>query len=74
MEHADDGSFTGVSGLVNKVIDSTWDSLTAHSIDGTLSLSKEVHGHGPWAWALAVGGHSGRIPAGPWPCQRSSEP
>ncbi|MCG8621416.1 MAG: hypothetical protein MJE68_05350 [Proteobacteria bacterium] len=46
MEHADDGigSLAGVNGLVNQVIDLTWDSLTAHSIDGTLSWGKEVHG------------------------------
>ena len=46
MEHADDGigSLPGVSGLVNQVINLTWDSLTAHSIDGTLSWGKEVHG------------------------------
>ena len=48
MEHADDGigSLTSVNGLINEVIDLTWDSLTAHSIDGTLSWGKEVHG--PW--------------------------
>ena len=48
MEHADDGigSLTSLNGLVNKVIDLTWDSLTAYSIDGALSWGKEVHG--PW--------------------------
>lgn len=46
MEHADDGigSLTGVNGLINEVINLTWDSLTAHSIDGTLPWGEEVHG------------------------------
>ena len=58
IEHADDeiGSLTDVDGFVNKVINLTWDSLTAHSIDGTLS----------WGG----GGRLGRIPAGP--CQKNS--
>ena len=45
MEYADDGigTLTSVNGLVNKVFDLTWDSLTAHS----LGVRKYV-GHGPW--------------------------
>ena len=46
MEHADNGvgSLPNVNCLVNQVINLTWDSLTAHSKDGTLSWGKEVHG------------------------------
>ena len=45
MEHADDGigSLPNVNCLINQVINLTWYSLTAHSIDGTLSWGKEVH-------------------------------
>ena len=48
MEHTDDGvcSLASINWLVNKVIDSTQDSLTAYSKDGTLSWGKEVHR--PW--------------------------
>ena len=46
MEHADDGigSLPDVKCLINQVINLTWDSLTAHSIDSTLSWGKKVHG------------------------------
>ena len=65
MEHADDGigSLTSVDGLVNKVIDLTWDSLTAHSLHRWHTFL----GLGS-TWALAVWGHL----AGPY--QKSSEP
>ena len=61
MEHTDDGigSPTSVNCFINEVVDLMWQSLTAHSEDGTLSWGEKVHGA------------QGRIPVGP--CQKSSE-